>query len=119
MNAKRVGIVVVVLLTMACVSAQEKAVKHSLTALNAARTGFVAWDAETQRGIVASATSLEEGRAKLGAHRTKRERVVAAFNVAYAALALAALEPTTANLLEAALQARILYEAIKALKEGS
>jgi hypothetical protein len=94
---------------------KQKALQTSLTALNAARDGFVAWDKSHQQKIVDGATSLEQGKAALAAYRAKREPVEQGFVVAYSALAVAALEKSAAMILEAALAAKEVYTLIKLL----
>jgi hypothetical protein len=95
--------------------AKQKALQTSLTALNAARDGFLAWDKNHQQKIVDEATSLEAGKAALAAYRAKREPVTQAFVVAYSALAVAALEKSAAMILEAALAAKEAYTLVKTL----
>ncbi len=62
----------------------------ALTATNAARDAFVAWDKDHQERIVAEATSLDDGKAKLAAYRMRRADVSASFVLAYSAIAGAA-----------------------------
>lgn len=77
---------------LACgASTRQKAIDTGLASLNAARDGFVTFDALHQEQIVAKATTLEEGKAQLAAWREKRKRVVDAFVIAYRALSTAAL----------------------------
>jgi hypothetical protein len=107
---------VVLLLAVGCgPDAKQKALRHTLTGLNAARDGFVAWDHVHQQGIVDDATSLEDGKAKLKAYRTKRDKLVIAFEIAYRAVAVAALDLTTANLGEALRAAGDLFELVRAM----
>ena len=72
--------------------------KTSLTVLDAARDGFTAWDDEHQHVIVTQATSLEQGQTALADYRKKREPVIRGFELAYKALATAALTPDAGNL---------------------
>lgn len=90
----------------------------SLVALNTARDTFVMWDGQHQKGLVAKAESLEDGKKLLADYRSRRQTVVQGFIVAYSALAAAALEDKTEALIEAAVAARSLYALIKALTEG-
>lgn len=62
----------------------------ALTATDAARDGFIEWDAAHQQGLVERATSREDAEAKLRNYRRSRERVLKAFTVSYAAIAAAA-----------------------------
>lgn len=110
-----------ILLLGACgASERQTAVRHALTALNTASAGFSTWDKQHQESIVRdpSLTSLEDGEKRLTAYRAAREPVLHAVTAAYAALALAALEPTLANLSQAAATAKILYDEIAALRTG-
>lgn len=110
------GVVVFCLLATACgPDAKQKALRTTLTGLNAARDGFVAWDYVHQQGIVDDATSLEEGKANLKAYREKRDKVVIAFEIAYRSVAVAALDLTTANLGEALRAAGDLFDLVRAM----
>jgi len=92
---------------------KQKALKTSLSALNAARDGFIAWDKNHQDKIVAGATSLDDGKVKLDRYRKTREPVLQGFTVAYSALAAAALSPSVAMILEASKAATGLYALIR------
>jgi hypothetical protein len=107
---------ILLLLAGACgPNAKQKALRTTLVSVNAARDGFVTWDYVHQQGIVDDATSLEDGKAKLKAYREKREKAVISFEIAYRALAVAALDLTTANVGEALRSAGDLYMLIRAL----
>jgi hypothetical protein len=97
--------------------AKQKALQTSLTALNAARDGFVVWDKHHQEKIVENATSLEQGKAALAAYRAKRAPVEQGFVIAYSALAVAALEKSAEMILEAVLAAKEVYKLIKILTD--
>jgi hypothetical protein len=73
--------------------ARGKALRSTLRTVDTARAAFVVWDDKMQAQIVDEATSLDEGRAKLAAHRAKRDDLVAAFEAAYRMLAAAIAEP--------------------------
>ncbi|UCC72057.1 MAG: hypothetical protein JSV86_17065 [Gemmatimonadota bacterium] len=120
MPTRRLALVIFVALaaTSCGPTAKEKALKYSLTGLNAARDGFVVWDEAHQKKIVEDATSLEEGKAALAAYRFKRERVLQSFTVAYSALAVAALDPSAEMLIEALQAAREVYTLIKTFTDG-
>jgi hypothetical protein len=107
---------VLLLLAVACgPNAKQKALKTTLAGVNAARDGFVAWDYAHQQGIVDDATSLEDGKAKLKAYREKREKAVISFEIAYRALAVAALDLTAANVGEALRAAGDLFDLTRQL----
>jgi hypothetical protein len=109
---------ILVLLLAACgANPRQEALQTSLTALNTARNGFVAWDKAHQQKIVAGAATYEEGKAAIDAYRAKRAKVVQGFVVAYSALAAAALDDKTSMLIEAAIAAQELYKLIKLLTE--
>lgn len=109
-------LVATTLLIVGCEGARQKTLRVSLTSLNAAREGFIAWDLRKQGNIVEAATSLEDGQTKLDEYRKRRERVVEAFTIAYSALAAAALDPSANMLIEAAKVAKDLYDLIKELQ---
>jgi hypothetical protein len=95
------------LVLFACgASARERAISTALVATNATRDGFIAFDARHQQQLVDSATSLEEGRARIDAYRRQREPIVQGFATVYRAIAMAAVltdDPTAIpNLLRAA-----------------
>lgn len=109
------------LLLLAALSAcggHDKALRVALTSLNTARDGFVAYDARRQQDIVQEAPSYEEGVSALKKYRTAREPVLHSFQAAYAALALAALDPKVENLQTAALDVKKLYDLIQKLRSG-
>jgi hypothetical protein len=86
------AVFVCLFLVVSCgLSAREKAIATSLTALNTARDGFAAYSEARQLRIVAEASTREAGEEALKMWRTKREPVVQALLLAYAALAEAAV----------------------------
>lgn len=120
MTTRRLPVVICLLFAAACgPNAKQKALSYTVTGLNAARDGFVIWDANHQQKIVDDATSLGEGQAALTAYRAKREAVLQAFTVAYSALAVAALDPSAAMLLEALNAAKEVYKLVKDLSGGA
>lgn len=100
-------------------SAQQKTLRVSLTTVNAARDGFITWDDQHQQGIVEKATSLEQGKQALVDYRAKRERVVLGFEVVYKTIALAALDPTAANVAAALAAITEMTGLLKELRDGS
>lgn len=87
----RVPVLLLCLALVACGASQrERTIKGALVAVNAARDGFLAFDAEKQAAIVASAPSLEAGHQALADYRTARAKVETAFVAAYRAISLAA-----------------------------
>lgn len=70
-------------------NARAKGLKTTLASVDAARAAFVAWDDATQARIVDEASSLDEGRAKLAAHRAQRDKLTGYFELAYRTLAAA------------------------------
>jgi hypothetical protein len=119
MIAKRLAPLVILAMVAACgPDAKQQALKYSLTGLNAARDGFVVWDANHQQKIVDDATSLEQGKQALADYRAKREKVLQSFTVAYSALAVAALDPSAEMLVEALAAATEVYKLIKTFTDG-
>lgn len=113
-----VTISVALLLNASCSNPEQtrrKTVAGAFRGVNAARDGFVAWDLARQDQIIAAATSKDDGEAKLKSYREHRHTVELAFEVAYRGLALAALEPTIANLDKAITEVNQLYNLIQGL----
>lgn len=78
--------------TPACSSGQRQDVlRGSLTSLNVARDGFVAWDAKHQRDIVERSTSRVEAERSVAAYYATRQNVIDGMEAAYRAIAVAAL----------------------------
>ncbi len=68
----------------------DKSLSVALSATNAARDNFVAYDKNHQLTIVDNATTREEGEAAQKAYRGERDAVLRAFTAAYSAIAAAA-----------------------------
>lgn len=81
----------------ACASYQH-ALDVSLSSLNAARDGFVAWDADHQLRLVEGADTKEAAKAALASYRADRKKVTAALLTAYGALSVAAVKPDGASI---------------------
>lgn len=71
-------------------SARESTIKAALITVDASKEAYVVYDGHAQTEIVAKATSLDDGKAKLEAYRASREKLVKALTVAYQAIAVAA-----------------------------
>jgi len=97
-------------------SSRDKTLSTTLLSVNAARDGFIEWDKQYQESIVDAATSLEDGRDKLLAYREDRDVVLRAFEIAYRAIALAAINKET-PLSEAIDRAADVAKAIAALRD--
>lgn len=98
-------------------SVRDKTLSAMLVGVNATRDGFVEWDKQHQRTIADAATSVADGEAKLAAYHKAREPVIRSFEIAYRALAVAAIHGDTP--LPTVIQAAAdLAEAIKQLKAG-
>lgn len=106
---------VLALLLSACASQRETALRHTLTAVNAASAGFVAWDEAHQQGLVRDASTQAEAVAALNTYRARRAGVLDGFRTAYALIATAALD-STASLADVLQAARHLYTSIRQLK---
>jgi hypothetical protein len=88
----RVVLLVPILLVLACgASARETAIKTSLAVVDTARDGFVTWDRLHQEELFKGAASGDDARHLVLAYREKREPVLLAFEVAYKAIAHAAV----------------------------
>lgn len=64
----------------------------ALTSVNAARDGFLAWDASHQKALVDSATSREEAEASVAHYYERRKPVTDMLVLVYRALAVAATQ---------------------------
>ncbi|MDQ3153614.1 MAG: hypothetical protein M3R63_18510 [Actinomycetota bacterium] len=112
----RIALLGLVAVMVACgPGAKERALRTTLTGVNAARAAFVTWDGLAQDRIVEEATSLASGQHELEQHRAKRAALVAAFEGAYFALAIAATDRKDHDLASAALAAAKLYALYRAL----
>lgn len=95
-------------------SARTRTLQVTLAATTVAQAGFVAQDAAHQQALVDRATSLDAGRAALGAYRARRDRVGALFVATYRAVAVAATTQD-GDLTDAVTAARELAAALAAL----
>lgn len=101
-----------------CSSAREKALSSSLAGVNVARDTFVVFDREHQATIVDQAPSIEEGQDALKAYRERRQVVMHAFAMAYAAIAAAAVDVNADSLVDAVRALKVLRDEIGALRTG-
>lgn len=88
-------------------SSRDTTIRTALISANAAEAGFVAWDRTHQHEIVLSATSRDEGEAKLAAYEAKSANAVKAFVALYQLIATAAVlndSTSLASLITAATQ---------------
>lgn len=93
---RRPAVAILLVLLVACgASARTRALQSQLAITNVARDTFVAVSEKRQLQIVETATSREDGIAKLTAFRKARDPVVKAFEAAYRAIAAAALIDTS------------------------
>ena len=99
-------------------SARDKALSSTLVAVNSARDSFTTWDLAHQDEILAGSTSMEDSGKKLDVYRAARKVVEHAFEVAYRALALAAIDEKT-PLPTAVGAAAALATAIAGIKNSS
>jgi hypothetical protein len=117
-TSRAVAFLLLTLTLGACgASSRERALRSSLASVNTAQQGFLAWDKTHQDQIVQHATSLEGGTVAIQIYRARREAISLAFEVAYKAIAVAALEATEANATAAIMAVADLYVAIKRLQE--
>lgn len=103
-------LVIVLLLIGACSHvSREDTIKTALIATNAARDAYVQHDATAQAQIVESATSLEDGKAKLAEYRAKRDKVMLLFPVVYYTIVAAtqANDDASLNKMKTALKAML------------
>ena len=107
------------LILAGCPDVHQKVLRGTLNGLNTARDGFVTWDMGHQTDLVEKAVTFEDGQNKLRTYRQDREKVVFAFEVAYKALAVAALDPSTATVAVVITAAKDVYDLIMLLKNGA
>lgn len=100
-------------------SQRESTIKAAMVTVDAAQKAYVIHDADAQDKIVKSATSSEDGKAKLAAYRLKRERVVKAFVAAYQAIATGAQLSDDRSLASIASAAVEVIAAVKDLTGGA
>lgn len=112
-----VALAMVVMLAACGASSRERTLRTTLAAVDASAAGFETWDEQHQKEIVDKATSAEEATAAIAVYRLRREQVIAAFEVAYRALAAAALHGD--NAVGPALDAaEAAYHLLEQLRKG-
>lgn len=88
----RALILACLLVCMACTNTQRQTtLKTTLVTVDAARDAFAAFDTTIEQSIVAQATSVADGEAKLAAYRADRTKIRTYFATAYHAIAAAAI----------------------------
>lgn len=104
----------------ACASNTRRDVlSRTLIAVDAARTGFTTWDDAHQQDLVAKSTSYEQGVATLEEYRKRRAPVLLAFELAYQAIAVAALAEDEDGVALAKQRLQQLLELIQVLSASS
>lgn len=98
-------------------SVRTDTIHANIIAVDAARTGFAAWDRDHQHQLVETAASRDAGIMALASYRDKRATVVDAFVVAYQALATAATVSDDPSLIGALAAASRVIATVKALTE--
>lgn len=81
-----------------CGVTREAVIHRTSVGLTAARAAFTAEDERLQMAIVDSAESKLEAERKIQEHRKKRDAATKVFQAAWAALAVASIEPSDANM---------------------
>jgi hypothetical protein len=94
-------------------------IQTSLVAVNVARDGFTAWDLQHQSAIVDAASSRDEAEQKIAAYKAARDPVIAGFEIAYRALAMAATQTDDSSLAVALKASSDLFLAVKQLRGGT
>jgi hypothetical protein len=107
------------LFLLACgASARERTIAAAFTTTNASRDAFIAFDARHQAEIVKSATSLDDGKAKLANYRAQREPIVQAFAAVYRVIAAAAIAKDATSVADMINAAKLLAAALHELTGG-
>lgn len=99
-------------------SSRERSLRTTLTAVDVAAAGFGEWDGKHQLAIVDGAETREAAEAALAAYRGKREAVLLAFEVAYRAVAVAALDDGRDTLDQAIAAAQAAFVLVEHLRTG-
>lgn len=104
---------------MACSKNQRVDTIHTtLLAVNSARDGFTAWDAQHQQALVAAATTREAAEQTVASYHDSRRPVVDGFEVAYRALAVAATQTDELSLSAALTTASELIDKVRSMIGG-
>lgn len=113
------AILAIIVLASACSKAARRdTINAALLATNAARDGFVQYDAGMQDKIVAEATSLDNGKGKLKEYRERRAKVLALFPVVYYSIAAAAQANDDASFAKMKKSLKALLDAVMPLIGG-
>jgi len=119
---RRSVVLILLVALVACGAGQrEQTIKGTLVSTNAARDGFVTFDAGRQNQIVdrakAAGKSKVEVVAEIAAYREQRAAVVDLFEAAYRTIAAAAVLQDDAKSLDAVVRAtELLYKALQQIK---
>lgn len=87
-----------VLLGLACTTSRESIISRTSVGLTAARAAFSAEDEREQMAMVDAAKAKPDAETAIAAHRKRRDLATKAFQAAWAALAIASVDPSSANL---------------------
>lgn len=104
----------------ACTHASRTDTLHaSLTSVNAARDGFVAWDQKHQQALLEHATSREDAQRALTDYRATQTKIAEWFAVVYQSIAAAAVQNDDPSLAAAVHAATDIVAKIAQLVEGT
>lgn len=106
------------LLAISCHNSKKDTLKTSLQTLNATRDGFLVWDRQHKDAIVDSADTYEDGEVRLNMYREKRAAIILGFELAYKAVAIAAVDRTDRNIKEMLANLEMLYRSILEFKNA-
>jgi len=109
-------ILLILVALAACGASRDSILSRTAVGLDAARAAFTVEDERQQLALVAAANTEGEARQAVAAHRKNRDAGTKAFQVAYGALASAALDPSDHNM---ARLAELAGLAVAALKGGA
>lgn len=111
----------IVMAAPACSSANKrtKTLQTTVTAVNAARDGFFAWDRQHLIAIVKNSSSRDDALVTERLYAERKKLVIDSFEVAYRALAVAATQADDLSFRAAMASAAELLDAIKKLTGGS
>lgn len=115
-NPNAIRLLVLAIVLSACgASARDKTIRATFNATNVAADHLVTFSKEQEAKIVAEATSLPDGEAKLAAFRTKVDKAELALASVYRAIAVAALAKDDKSVVTLLQVAAILKDELTAL----
>lgn len=117
-RSTRLAAIALLVLVAACGATRAKTLRTTLAGVDATAAGFETWDGEHQLALVGQAETRDAAEAELVAYRARREVVVTAFEAAYRALAVAALDPDAGSIAPAVAAAQTVFQLVQQIRRG-